>query len=134
MTNVSTWHHSPDPNRGRRRPRVYEVRVTYTREQGDLESAARRLGYGADMSGFFIRAAHVWMWLMSEAAFRDDTAEERKQQERLDQESSEREERKRRARWDRQSRRHEEREQEMHRREEELRRRELALLEREGRP
>lgn len=95
---VSTWYHHRNPPRGKRRPRVYEVEVLYEREQLDLEQAARRLGHD-DMSAFFLQAAHVWLWLLSEAAFRQEKAEAERElaemRERADKADRERRERER---------------------------------------
>jgi hypothetical protein len=128
VTVVSTWYHHRNADRGKRKPRVYPVTVTYDREQADLERAARRLGCD-DMSAFFLQAARVLIWLLTEAVFQEEGADAKREQERRDREEQEDQDRRVRARQARESRRLTERERDLVRREQELAAREL-----EGKP
>jgi hypothetical protein len=116
---VSTWYHHTKPDRGKRKPRVYSVSVTYDREQADFEAAARRLGLES-MSGFFVLAARVLLWLHTEAAFRDEEAEARREQERLDHAEKVHQDRRERTRQEREARQLAERERDIWRQEQEL--------------
>jgi hypothetical protein len=128
VTAVSTWYHHKAQNRGRKKPRAYEVVVQYEQDQRDFERAAYRLGR-LEMSGFFVFAARMLIWLLEEAAFRDETAEVRREQERRDREEQEHQDRRVQARQRRESARLSERERDLARQEQEL-----AAREREGKP
>lgn len=64
--------------RGRKRPRTYEVTVQYEQDQADFEAAARRMGL--DTEAFLVFAGRVAVWLLTDVAQRDVTAEEDKPQ------------------------------------------------------
>jgi hypothetical protein len=68
----SPYFHRP---RGKKNPRTFEVTVEYEQDRLDFERAASRLGQ-IEMANFFVFAARVTVWLITEVAFRDQPVEE----------------------------------------------------------
>lgn len=123
MTATSTWYHHLNRTKGRRKPRVYPVRVEYDLEQIDFERTARQLGFES-MSRFFFHAGRVLIWLLAESAIRAEQIEAEKEREHAAEQDKARLARNAQTRHSTEYKRLLDKESELDRREKELRQRE----------